>query len=167
MHIRVLDVNDNTPNCSSIVSIQVDDAPETRELLGWIRANDPDEGVNGSLTYRLQQPNEYFEVRPRGEVYTQKRLDSTHLKSRLNHRLAVIVEDQGVEQRSIVCQLTIRIGVLKDSRINDILVNLDDEFKKIPEVGDRIVDLARRMQPTNDSSNESACSLRRGGYNKY
>ncbi|KAI1704087.1 cadherin domain-containing protein [Ditylenchus destructor] len=109
VRVRVLDINDNTPNCSSIEPLTISDLHNPRDVVGWIRAVDPDEGANGTLSYRLQQIHDWFEVRPKGDVFLRRKLNaSDDRKRRTPYRLSVVVEDQGPDPRSAVCQLLIR-----------------------------------------------------------
>lgn len=65
--MRVQDINDNTPNCSTIEPINIEETFEPDDgPIGQIKAYDPDAGINGKLTYRLQQFHEYFDVKLRG-----------------------------------------------------------------------------------------------------
>lgn len=70
MHVRVQDINDNTPNCSTIKPINIEETFDLKDgPIGQIKAYDPDAGVNGTLTYRLQQFDEYFEIKLHGNFF--------------------------------------------------------------------------------------------------
>uniref|UniRef100_A0AC34RJJ9 Cadherin domain-containing protein n=1 Tax=Panagrolaimus sp. JU765 TaxID=591449 RepID=A0AC34RJJ9_9BILA len=104
VHIRVLDVNDNTPNCSTLERMRISDDMEAKQLLGQLNAHDPDAGLNGTVVYSLQQFNEFIDVKKNGEVYLRKKLRGA-LRSSM--QIAVIAEDQGPKPRPVVCTLLI------------------------------------------------------------
>lgn len=66
MRLRVTDVNDNTPNCLTIQPIFISRNHNPHKIIGWVNAYDKDDGANGMLTYRLQQFDELFEIKPKG-----------------------------------------------------------------------------------------------------
>uniref|UniRef100_A0A914CZ00 Cadherin domain-containing protein n=1 Tax=Acrobeloides nanus TaxID=290746 RepID=A0A914CZ00_9BILA len=106
IHIRVLDVNDNTPNCSTITPITISEDMEPFEIVGLLNAYDPDSSENGTVIYRLQQTHEFFELKRSGELRLKKRIPTDALR-RLYH-LSVIAEDQGAKPRSTVCQVVVK-----------------------------------------------------------
>lgn len=65
LHLRVLDVNDNVPNCS-LHRFTVRVGQKVGQKIGQISANDADEGKNGIVRFRLQQPNPLLEVMANG-----------------------------------------------------------------------------------------------------
>lgn len=69
VHLRVTDLNDNTPNCSTVRPIFITKNHNLRDTIGWVSAHDNDEGINGNLSYRLQQFDELFNVKLKGMFY--------------------------------------------------------------------------------------------------
>lgn len=111
IHVRVLDINDNNPSCANISKLRVSEFLNPREIIGQLEAFDPDAGLNGTVVYRLQQPNDYFEVQRTGEVVLQKRLRQGAFKSPF--QLTVIAEDQGARPRPAVCTVIIELDEAK------------------------------------------------------
>jgi hypothetical protein len=75
--LRVLDVNDNGPNCSSVaqpmvVTIGKRGQPGVGPPLARIQIRDPDEGENGTVRVRLQSPHAFFELTPNGHTLFSK-----------------------------------------------------------------------------------------------
>lgn len=104
--IRIGDVNDNTPNCSTIQRLRLNEQQNNhRQLIGVLNAIDADSGVNGTVTYRLQKHHELFDLKPTGELYLRRKIQQ--LKD--SYRLSVIAEDQGPQSRSAVCQVLIKV----------------------------------------------------------
>uniref|UniRef100_A0A914Y2C1 Cadherin domain-containing protein n=1 Tax=Panagrolaimus superbus TaxID=310955 RepID=A0A914Y2C1_9BILA len=111
IHIRILDINDNTPNCTNISKLRVSEYLNQKDIVGQIEAFDPDAGLNGTVVYRLQQSNEFFEIKRSGEIVLQKRLRQGIFKSPF--QLAVIAEDQGPRPRPAVCIIIIELDETK------------------------------------------------------
>ena len=60
LHIQVtiviVDDNDNTPQFSNItLPIEVVEGLATSTVIGFVSASDPDEGINGTVNYRIEQ----------------------------------------------------------------------------------------------------------------
>jgi len=129
VHVRVVDVNDNTPQCRdsgntttptqmnfnlSLTTSSTASNNQPNHLIGVVRAVDYDEGENSSLIYTLQTPHEYFDLKPKGDLLLRKRIPLTRSSAKkpvsTNYRLPVIVEDQGRPyRRSTVCQVVVRV----------------------------------------------------------
>uniref|UniRef100_A0A0N5CCX7 Cadherin n=1 Tax=Strongyloides papillosus TaxID=174720 RepID=A0A0N5CCX7_STREA len=130
--IKVLDVNDNAPNCASIISPfyiieddNYDDKKEKKDIpLGKINAYDGDEGDNAVIFYRLQQSNENFEIRRSGDIYLRKK-PSEICSSSPNHIISIIAEDNGIPSLSSVCLIEIKCEKEKSSIV------LSEPFTKI------------------------------------
>lgn len=68
VHLRVLDVNDNAPNCSRI-NLQLRQGQKAGDRVGQLEAIDPDQGANGLIRFRLQQPNALFQLTASGNSF--------------------------------------------------------------------------------------------------
>lgn len=68
VHLRVRDINDNAPNCSSLSHFSVSADDEPTRAFALLNIEDPDEAENGSVTYRLQHEHPVFDVRRSGEA---------------------------------------------------------------------------------------------------
>ena len=86
--------------------MRISEDMEPKRVLGQLNAFDPDAGLNGSVVYRLQQLNEFIDVKRNGEVILRKRIKGS-VKS--SFQLAVIAEDQGPKPRPAVCTLFIEL----------------------------------------------------------
>ncbi|KAL3076760.1 hypothetical protein niasHS_011497 [Heterodera schachtii] len=75
LYLRVQDINDNAPVCTpqqQVIMIPPGQAPAggtrkaaaalSTQRVGRVQANDPDAGLNGTVRFRMQQPNEWFEL---------------------------------------------------------------------------------------------------------
>ncbi|KAK6741938.1 hypothetical protein RB195_009674 [Necator americanus] len=107
VRIRIADVNDNAPSCTSVATMVVprDSSPST--TVGTVVVTDPDNGANGTVVYRSQQSHPLFVVKNNGDVHLRRALaeaDPTDV------RLSIIASDQGVPRKSTVCHVQIRIG---------------------------------------------------------
>jgi hypothetical protein len=119
--IQVGDINDNSPNCSTIKPLYLNEQQNLhRHLIGRLEAEDGDAGSNGTVNYRLQKFNELFDLKPNGklsnkikaynfdisgDIYLRRKI----LQMKDTYRLAVIAEDQAERPRSVVCQVLIKI----------------------------------------------------------
>uniref|UniRef100_A0A0N4ZEJ4 Cadherin n=1 Tax=Parastrongyloides trichosuri TaxID=131310 RepID=A0A0N4ZEJ4_PARTI len=135
VQIKVDDINDNSPNCASIISpfylTEMDDETfgtdekNKKEIpIGKINAFDKDEGDNGIIYYRLQQSNENFEIRRNGEIYLRKK-SSEICDSNSNHIISIIAEDNGLPSLSSVCLIEIKCEKEKS------LIKIEEPFNKI------------------------------------
>ncbi|CEF67588.1 Protocadherin-23 [Strongyloides ratti] len=129
--VNVLDVNDNPPNCASIVSPfyltddeEYDEKMEKRDIpLGKINAYDADENENAIIFYRLQQANENFEIRKNGDIYLRRKPSEICLSSP-NHIVSIIAEDNGMPSLSSVCLIEIKCEKEKS------LITISEPFMK-------------------------------------
>ena len=132
IHLRVLDVNDNAPNCTR-QTLQFQQGQKAGDRIGQLAAIDLDQGANGLVRFRLQQPNALFQLTASGqplyfsheliggiagEVLLKRDLSAgTETGTPLNAvdanslAFAVIVEDQNDEGNSLstVCQVTVKL----------------------------------------------------------
>uniref|UniRef100_A0AC35UBT2 CA domain-containing protein n=1 Tax=Rhabditophanes sp. KR3021 TaxID=114890 RepID=A0AC35UBT2_9BILA len=108
VQIKIVDINDNIPNCASIQSpFYLSELQDLNTALGKIAAYDPDLGDNGVIYYRLQQTNENFEVRRNGEIYLRRKAANI-CELNVSNKLSVIAEDAGTPSLSSVCLIDIR-----------------------------------------------------------
>ncbi|CAD5215800.1 unnamed protein product [Bursaphelenchus okinawaensis] len=128
VHIKVLDINDNSPNCSTIQPFYIKRG-EDRHIIGVIDAKDADNGANGTVTYRIQRHNEYFDVKTSGHISIKKKLP-LNLES---YGFFVIAEDGGPTARSVVCQ--VRVNIEKRTKTITVLGPVDSLIKLDPACG--------------------------------
>ncbi|KAK0418966.1 hypothetical protein QR680_013879 [Steinernema hermaphroditum] len=106
LQIRILDINDNAPNCGTVKPLTVSDNTSPNEAIGTVEARDPDQGENGTVRYRMQQANEWFDIRPNGDVFLKKKLPFD-VAQKVYH-ITVIAQDQSVESKSSTCPVVAR-----------------------------------------------------------
>uniref|UniRef100_A0A183BWM0 Cadherin domain protein n=1 Tax=Globodera pallida TaxID=36090 RepID=A0A183BWM0_GLOPA len=129
LHMRVQDVNDNAPACTQqqIVYVQARGSGggvQAGDLVGNVQATDPDEGANGTVRFRMQQPNEWFELSAKGDLYFRRPIDAANLSPHarlgadapaalsLPRSFTLIAEDQSVEMPlSSVCQVLVMMAL--------------------------------------------------------
>ncbi|KAI3420926.1 cellobiose dehydrogenase [Globodera pallida] len=129
LHMRVQDVNDNAPACTQqqIVYVQARGSGggvQAGDLVGNVQATDPDEGANGTVRFRMQQPNEWFELSAKGDLYLRRPIDAANLSPHarpgadataalsLPRSFTLIAEDQSVEMPlSSVCQVLVMMAL--------------------------------------------------------
>ncbi|CAO4368427.1 unnamed protein product [Caenorhabditis nigoni] len=126
--ITVADVNDNAPSCSSITPIVVSASSPSSTDIGTIVASDPDKGLNGSVLYRAQLQHPLFLVKANGDVYLRRQLNASDEQFQ---RLSVIVSDQGVPRKSVVCHVAVKIA--KDLETDIKLQDPVPKFLELPE----------------------------------
>lgn len=61
IYIKILDINDNSPNCSTAQPVVLTDDYAVGIPFGAIKIIDSDEGINGTVRYRVQNDPD-FEV---------------------------------------------------------------------------------------------------------
>ncbi|KAK6047456.1 cadherin domain protein, partial [Cooperia oncophora] len=107
VHIRIADVNDNAPSCTSVTSMLVpfDSTPAT--TVGTVVITDPDNGSNGTVVYRSQQSHPLFVVKSNGDIHLRRALTDS---DPTDVRLSIIASDQGAPRKSTVCHVQIKIG---------------------------------------------------------
>ncbi|VDM15176.1 unnamed protein product [Wuchereria bancrofti] len=110
IHIKILDVNDNSPLCPTINSFTLNDEIDIGVTFEKIIATDPDEGLNGSLLYRLQVEDINFAIQENGELFMKRKFsEKDHRKE---SRLSVIILDRNgdMQARSTICPIHIIVG---------------------------------------------------------
>ncbi|VDK28114.1 unnamed protein product [Gongylonema pulchrum] len=118
VQIKVLDVNDNSPICptAAAATFTIAEDSDSGAVFGRVIASDPDEGLNGSLTYRLQVEDVNFAIKNNGELVLKRKLSSKELKKET--RLSVIVLDRNGDSlaRSVICPVRV-VGVKAHSKV--------------------------------------------------
>ncbi|EFO19582.2 hypothetical protein LOAG_08910 [Loa loa] len=109
VHIKILDINDNSPKCPMRNSFTITDDINTGVTFEKLIATDPDEGLNGSLLYRLQVEDVNFAIQNNGELFVKRKF--TGKDYRKESRLSVIVLDRNgdMQARSTICPIRISI----------------------------------------------------------
>ncbi|VDD96924.1 unnamed protein product, partial [Enterobius vermicularis] len=105
LEIVLLDINDNSPRCINTSTFVFNDNMEVGEVFGTLRAIDPDDGENGTVTYRLQNSDLNFDINKQGEISLKRKMPQ--MEAIKDYRLSVIASDNGMETRSTVCQIKI------------------------------------------------------------
>uniref|UniRef100_A0A8C5MXL6 Protocadherin-16 n=1 Tax=Leptobrachium leishanense TaxID=445787 RepID=A0A8C5MXL6_9ANUR len=118
IHVTVLDENDNSPmftlpNAVREISLQVMEGKSAGIFVAALHAKDPDEGENGTVTYRLTGPwAERFTLHPNtGELRTAAPLQHSE---RSLYTMTVQASDIGNPARS--SEVTVRIQILPTTR---------------------------------------------------
>lgn len=65
-YIYILDINDNSPICPVVNTFTLTDDIDVGVTFGKVDATDPDEGLNGSLSYRLQVDDVSYAIHDNG-----------------------------------------------------------------------------------------------------
>merc|ERR1719376_1989225 len=130
--INLLDSNDNSPVfVSSPVVFSVSEDAYIGDIVGVLQAIDSDSGVNGNITYSLNDENEFFQVLSTGEVLVKSELDR---ETRDLHYLTFTATDGGGKVTSTTGEITvtdindISPTWIRDSYFLSILDN-DDSFE--------------------------------------
>lgn len=108
--IQVSDVNDHAPNCQSIQQLSISENRPAGTLVGRLRADDPDEGENGTVTYALtglSQGPSHFRITPNGELFTDVALDR---ENEPIYDLTIVASDQGKPPLSSLCLVRVVIS---------------------------------------------------------
>ncbi|VIO90129.1 Cadherin domain containing protein [Brugia malayi] len=131
IHIKILDVNDNSPLCPVINSFTLSDKIDIGVTFDKIVATDPDEGLNGSLLYRLKVEDINFAIQENGELFMKRKI--TMKDHRKESRLSVIIFDRNgdMQARSTICPIRIIIGKL-NSKVKllepiDRIIRIDEK----------------------------------------
>lgn len=74
LRIGILDLNDNAPNCAKkITNLELRVGQKGGQKIGRIEAEDGDEGQNGAIRFRMQQPNNgIFQMAANGQKNVKK-----------------------------------------------------------------------------------------------
>lgn len=119
--IKVQDVNDNAPEIvdpqEDVVSVREEQPPNTEVVR--VRAVDPDEGNNASITYSILKSRDsdgygIFSIDPiSGTIRTKMVLDH---EDKTIYRLAVAATDNGFPPKQTVRMLRVEVLDLNDNR---------------------------------------------------
>ncbi|CAG9534070.1 unnamed protein product [Cercopithifilaria johnstoni] len=110
VHIKILDINDNSPSCPTANSFTLTNNIDVGEIFEKVIATDPDEGLNGSLLYRLHVEDVNFAIKENGELFLKKKLSEKDYRKEI--RLSVVVLDRNgdMQSRSTICPIRIIVG---------------------------------------------------------
>lgn len=119
--IKILDINDNAPEIvdpqEDVVSVREEQLPNTEVVR--VRAVDPDEGNNSSITYSILKSRDsdgygIFSIDPiSGIIRTKIELDH---EDKTIYRLAVAATDNGYPSKQTVRMLRVEVLDLNDNR---------------------------------------------------
>ncbi|XP_076832352.1 protocadherin-16 [Brachyhypopomus gauderio] len=112
--VFVTDVNDNAPSFVSPGVVGVMEDQPVGFVLLHVMAQDPDQGENGRVSYRIQDGNAEgkFSLNPNtGSLSILKPLDS---EEQTHYNLTVVAEDRGVPQKTTVQQLIVQVIDVND-----------------------------------------------------
>ena len=119
------DANDNSPRFdSSSYDAEISESSPVGTTIMRLHADDPDDGPNGVVIYRLaqrpgQQPAPFAVDNRTGEIYLTSRLDFEEQRS---YQLTVVAGDLGVG--SLPAYARVNVQVLDENdNVPDVLVN--------------------------------------------
>ncbi|XP_030207359.1 protocadherin Fat 4 isoform X1 [Gadus morhua] len=110
VEVILVDQNDNSPNFTQgLYVVRVDGEQKEGMLLVWVKAEDPDEGENGEITYSLDFGNKdgYFSINEKSGEITLKKMIPPMLDIILEFSLFVTARDGGIVSRSSSAQVNI------------------------------------------------------------
>ncbi|GMT23388.1 hypothetical protein PFISCL1PPCAC_14685, partial [Pristionchus fissidentatus] len=122
VNIRVMDVNDNAPEFSSIHQLKAVENWKKGTLLSAIRAIDKDQGDNGKVLYRLTQSSPFVSIdKSTGELrLAQDLVGMAHEEI----PLTVMAHDSGSPQHSSLLNLT--VSVIESTGKNSLLPHIEN-----------------------------------------
>ncbi|XP_060743723.1 protocadherin-16 [Tachysurus vachellii] len=112
--IFITDVNDNAPVFTSPAVVSVMEDQPVGFVLLYIMAQDPDQGENGRVSYRIQDGNAEgkFSVNPNtGSLSILKLINR---EEQVQFNLTLVAEDHGVPRLSSTQQLTVQVIDVND-----------------------------------------------------
>ncbi len=113
VYINVLDENDNVPSVSSMFIVQVEEDIDIAEIFYTIVAEDPDNGVNGSLTYSVLDDTSFFDINETsGGIYSLVQLDR---ETNETFTFDVVISDQGNNSLSTITTVIVTILDVNDN----------------------------------------------------
>ena len=158
--INILDENDVSPlfekeSYQFELSISASHSLASNYTVGQVRAIDPDEGMNGLVSYRLNSRSKYFLIEPHTGKLLLKRMPKVYPKMELDflndHLLGIIATDKGLLPRTSEVMVLVRCVDSAD-QISNIEYNSDMISMVIP------VDLANNtLLYTSNSMITHAC----------
>ena len=120
MFIYVRDVNDNFPTCSvTPATVPIEDTIVNGTTIYELSCTDEDVGINGNLTYTINNDYGVIGIDKNGLIYLKNSLNNSNSTT---FNLLITISDQGVEPKSI--DLTILVIVLATNDYVPIFLNL-------------------------------------------
>ncbi|CAF3383864.1 unnamed protein product [Rotaria sp. Silwood2] len=120
IQIQVLDVNDNIPQCLTTYNrISIPENFSIDKPLIKVNASDPDNGINGTINYRLRTNSTWlFDINKiTGEIYSKELFD--YESEYKNFLLIIDLEDNGnriKNQNTNSCQIEFFLEDINDNR---------------------------------------------------
>lgn len=117
--VRVLDVNDNTPNIHVIwarhAAVLSENQPKG-SFVALVTASDPDSGNNGEVDCYIRQDTEHFALR-RINLDSYMLLTSAPLdrESWAEHNLTIVVQDRGIPLNTAIGYFTVHVSDINDN----------------------------------------------------
>ncbi|CAL8079558.1 unnamed protein product [Calicophoron daubneyi] len=147
IHVHVRDVNDNDPQVTPVLDIQVREDIKIGSVIGTVSGTDRDSGENGRLSYRLdlepvQALSFPLSINPStGAITVRRALDADRMSSDSQHQLVfkVLTSDFG---RPVSRTVT-----------TDVVIHLLDVNDETPQV--KVVDLASQSNPPRPTVKEN------------
>ena len=112
--IRILDVNDNSPQMPTAYTAVISEGAEVQTMLIRVQATDQDTGLNGQIVYSLA-PGESvpFEIIPdTGDIFSTLALDRETISS---YSFIVIASDRGNPSRENSTNVTVIVQDVNDN----------------------------------------------------
>ncbi|KAM9468396.1 protocadherin-16 [Clarias gariepinus] len=112
--IFITDVNDNAPLFTSPTVVSVMEDQPVGFVLLYVMAQDPDQGENGRVSYRIQDGNAdgKFSINP--NTGSLSILKAINREEQAQFNLTVVAEDHGVPRLSSTQQLTVQVIDVND-----------------------------------------------------
>ena len=119
------DANDNSPQFdSSSYDVEISETTSVGTTVLRLHADDPDEGDNGLVVYRLshrpgQRPAPFAVDNQTGDIYLTADLD---FEQQTSHLLTVVASDLGVGSLPAYARVNIRV-LDENDNVPDVLIN--------------------------------------------
>ena len=119
------DANDNSPQFdSSSYDVEISESSPVGTTIVRLHADDPDDGLNGVVFYRLArrpgQPPTPFAIDNRtGEIHLTGRLD---FEEKTSYQLTVVAGDLGVGSLPAYARVNVRV-LDENDNVPDVLIN--------------------------------------------
>uniref|UniRef100_A0A183IV92 MSP domain-containing protein n=1 Tax=Soboliphyme baturini TaxID=241478 RepID=A0A183IV92_9BILA len=110
--VTVTDVNDNAPRCEGVQKFSVTENQGAGFLVGKITAYDPDQGLNGTVHYFLNDSSSAFSVNTDGEIYVSGHLDR---ERQPQYDLDVVLMDGGSPSLKGLCHIQVVVEDVNDN----------------------------------------------------
>ncbi|XP_060753692.1 protocadherin-16 [Neoarius graeffei] len=112
--IFITDVNDNAPVFTSPTVVSVMEDQPVGFVLLYIMAQDPDQGENGRVSYRIQDGNTEGKFTINPNTGSLSILKPINREEQAQFNLTVVAEDHGVPRLSSTQQLTVQVIDVND-----------------------------------------------------